>query len=113
MLNKAIPVLPVANIREALDFFEAKLGFTGINYGNYGILKLKTTEIHLVIKTLKTSNLTSGCLIMVDNIEDFYTSLCTKGLIDLKNKLAEKPWGIKEFTIEDNNKNLIRFGEKR
>lgn len=113
MLNNAIPVLPVADIRETLDFYEAKLGFTGINYGNYGILKLRTTEIHLVMKTLKTSHVLSGCLIMVENIEDFYTSLCAKGLIELKNKLAEKPWGTKEFSITDNNNNLIRFGEKR
>ncbi len=113
MLNKAIPVLPVADIRETLDFYEAKLGFTGINYGSYAILKLKNIEIHLVMKTLKTSHVLSGCLFMVENIEDFYTSLCAKGLIELKNKLAEKPWGTKEFTIADNNNNLIRFGEKR
>jgi len=113
MLNKAIPVLPVADIRETLDFCEAKLGFTGVNYGSYAILKLKNIEIHLVMKTLKTSNVFSGCLFMVENIEDFYTSLCAKGLIELKNKLAEKPWGTKEFTIADNNNNLIRFGEKR
>jgi uncharacterized glyoxalase superfamily protein PhnB len=113
MLNKAIPVLPAADIRETLDFYEAKLGFTGTNYGSYGILKLKTIEIHLVMKTLRTSNVLSGCLIMVENIEDFYTAICAKGLIDLKNKLADKPWGTKEFTITDNNNNLIRFGEKR
>jgi len=113
MLIKAIPVLLVADIRATIDFYEAKLGFTGLNYGSYGILKLKTTEIHLVMKTLKTSHVLSGCLIMVENIEDFYTSLCAKGLIELKNKLTEKPWGTKEFTIADNNNNLIRFAEKR
>ena len=113
MLYKAIPVLPAADMRETIDFYEAKLRFTGVNYGNYAILKYKTTEIHLVMKTIKTANQISGCLIMVDNIEDLYTQLCGRGLIELKGQLIEKPWGFKEFTIADNNKNQIRFGEKR
>jgi uncharacterized glyoxalase superfamily protein PhnB len=113
MFNKAIPVLPAADMRETIDFYESKLGFKGINYGNYAVLKYNTTEIHLVLKTIKTSNVFSGCLLMVENIEDIYTRLCAKGLIELKGQLIEKPWGTKEFTIADNNKNLIRFGEKR
>lgn len=113
MLKKSVPVLPAVNIRDTIDFFEAKLGFKATNYGNYAVLNYNDAEIHLVMPANKTIHLSAGCLILVDNIEDLYTSCCTKGLIELKGKLTDKPWGIKEFTIVDNNNNLIRFGEKR
>jgi len=113
MLKKAIPVLPAVNISDTIYFFETKLGFEGKNYGNYAVLKYENTEIHLFMNADKTRNVNAGCLILVDNIEDLYTRFCAKGLIELKGKLTDKPWGIKEFTIVDNNNNLIRFGEKR
>jgi uncharacterized glyoxalase superfamily protein PhnB len=113
MLRKTIPVLPAANMTETINFYEAKLGFTGTNYGNYAVLKYKNTEIHLSMKILHSSQLSGSCLILVDNIEDLYTRYCAKGLITLKGKLADKPWGLREFSIIDNNHNLIRFGEKR
>jgi len=113
MLKKAIPVLPAANITETINFYEAKLGFTGMNYGNYAVLKFKNTEIHLSMMTAKSGLLQNSCLILVENIEDMYTRYCAKGLIGLKGKLTDKPWGLKEFSIMDNNNNLVRFGEKR
>jgi len=113
MLRKAIPVLPVINVTETIYFFEAKLGFTAKNYGNYAVLKYENTEIHLSMNTAKQDHAISSCLILVTNIEDLYTRYCAKGLIGLTGKLTEKPWGLKEFTIVDNNHNLIRFGEKR
>ena len=64
------------------------------------------------MKTGTTGYANTGLLIMVENIEDLYTRFCAKGLIDLKGKLTEKPWGLKEFSMVDNNRNLIRFGEK-
>lgn len=113
MLKKAVPLLPSLNIRETIDFYEAKLGFVATNYGNYAILKYKNTEIHLVMTSEKINTQRAACLIMVDNIEDLYTTLSAKGLVHLKGKLTDKPWGHKEFTIIDNNNNLIRFGQKR
>ena len=113
MLKKAIPVLPALNIRDTIDFYEAKLGFTGINYGTYGVLKYKTIEIHLSMTNEKMKAGTAGCLIMVDNIEDLYTALSAKGLVEIKGKLAQKQAGLKEFSIYDNNNNIIRFGENR
>lgn len=112
MLKKAIPVLPAFNIADTINFFEKKLGFEATNYGNYAVLKYKSTEIHLYMNTNSTNPINAGCLVLVDNIEDLYTSYCAKGLIDLAGKLTYKPWGMKEFMIVDNNHNRIRFGEK-
>jgi hypothetical protein len=113
MLKKAVPVLPAVNIRETIDFYEGKLGFTGVNYGTYAILKYKTIEIHFIMSPEKNKSQGTGCIIMVDNIQDLYLTLSGKILIDVKGKLADKPWGIKEFTIHDNNNNTVRFGQMK
>ena len=113
MLTKAIPVLPSTNITKAICFYETRLGFKGLNYGNYGTLKYKNVEIHLCLITVKSANLFAGCFIQVDNIEDLYTEYCAKGLIHLKGKLADRPAGLKEFVLKDEDNNILRFGEKR
>ncbi|MEO6232996.1 MAG: VOC family protein [Ferruginibacter sp.] len=113
MLQKSVPILPSLNIIDTIDFYEAKLGFAAINYGNYAILRYENTEIHLAMTNSKVHPVAGTCLIMVDNIEDLYTRLSSKGLVHLTGQLSDKPWGNKEFTIIDNNKNLIRFGQKR
>jgi hypothetical protein len=113
MLKKAIPLLPALNIRETMDFYEARLGFTGTHYGDYAVLNYKSIEIHLFMTNEKPKVGSSGCLIMVDNIEDLYTALSAKGLVEIKGKLANKKAYLKEFSIRDNNNNIIRFGQKR
>jgi len=113
MLRKAVPLLPARNIRESIDFYEAKLGFTALNFGNYAILKYKTFEIHLVMSSEQATGNVPGCVIMVEDIEDMYTLFSSKGLLSVNAKLKDMPWGLREFSIKDNNNNLIRFAQKR
>ena len=112
MLRKAVPLLPARNIRESIDFYEAKLGFSGLNFGTYAILKYKNSEIHLFMTAERAGN-NAGCVIMVDNIEDLYTQFSSKGLLQINGMLKDTPWGLREFSITDNNNNLIRFAQKR
>jgi hypothetical protein len=113
MLQKAVPVLPALHIGDTIDFYERKLGFKASNFGNYAILKYQDAEIH--INLVNPKKLVSGqeCYIFVRNIQDVYAALSAKDLIHPKGQLTDKPWCIKEFTVWDNNGNLLRFGEKR
>jgi hypothetical protein len=81
MLKKAVHVLPAVNIRETIDFYEGKLGFTGLNFGTYAILKYKGIEIHFVLSAEKNKSHGTGCLIMVDNIQYLYLTISGKILI--------------------------------
>ena len=112
MLQKAVPVLPAINIGVTIDFYKCKLGFTAINFGNYAILKNKAVEIHVFMVDGKKKFEHAACYIFVDNVEDLYADLGTKELIYPKGQLVKKPRGFKEFTIKDNNGNLIHFGQK-
>ena len=112
MFTKAVPVLPAVNISATIEFYKCKLGFTAKNFGNYAILKNKDAEIHVTMADSKAKFDPASCYIFVDNVEDLYADLGAKELIYPKGQLVKKPRGVKEFSIKDNNGNLIHFGQK-
>jgi hypothetical protein len=113
MLQKAIPLLPAHDINKTIDFYEYKLGFKSFNYGNYIMLHYKSVEIHFYYTKDKSICKNNSCYILVSNIEDLYAGFSLKEIINPEQKLQDKPWGTKEFSIVDNNGNVIRFGEKK
>lgn len=113
MLLKAIPLLPAFDINKTIDFYEYKLGFTSFNYGNYLVLKYKTVELHFYYTKDKVADKANTCYILVDNVEDLYGSFSIKELVEPKRKLQDMPWGTREFSVVDNNGNVIRFGQKK
>ncbi len=112
MLQKAVAVLPAINVREAIEFYESKLGFKGMHFGTYGIVKLKEVEIHICLSDKKPF-LSAGCFIWVDNIEDTFAELSSKDMIAANEKLTTKPLGLRQFVVKDNNNNVLYFGERK
>jgi len=110
---KAIPVLPAKNMRETIDFYESRLGFKGLNFGTYAIIQSGFTEIHFSLIAEKNSTHYANCYIYTDDIEDLYTMCAEKDLLYPKGQITDMKFGKKEFSIKDNNGNIIRFGELR
>ena len=113
MLLKAVPVLPAVNMRESVDFYTCKMGFTGINMGSYAVMKCRDTEIHLSMASAKQPFQAAGCYIITDDIECLFADFSARDLVYPKGQLVSKARGIREFSIKDNNGNLIRFGQKK
>jgi hypothetical protein len=111
MLIKAIPVLPVISVRESVDFYTCKLGFTGVNLGDHAILHYKNVQIRLQMATAKRPFHKGSCYFFTDDVECLYADFSAKELIYPKNQLAGKPRGVKEFTVQDNNGNLLYFAQ--
>ncbi|UAY51495.1 bleomycin resistance protein [Ferruginibacter albus] len=112
MLLRSIPLLPTFNINKTIDFYEYKLGFTAHNYGTYLMLQYKkAAELHFFYTKDKT--LKSSCYLQVDNVEDLYASFSIKEILHPERMLQDTPWGTREFSIVDNNGNVIRFGQKK
>ena len=109
MLQKAIPLLPSLNLRATIDFYEMKLGFKGMNMGSYAVVKYGTAEIHffLVMEAIKFHP--ASCLIYADNVEDLYASFAGKDMLYQTGQIKNMQFGRKEFAIQDNNGNVIRF----
>ena len=113
MFKKAVTVLPAVNVSDTIEFYKCKLGFTGVNFGNYAILKYNDVEIHITMTHLKKHFEAASCYIFVDNVEDLYVELAAKELIYCKGLLVNEQKGFKEFSILDNNGNILHFGQKR
>ena len=112
-MQKTIPVLPSLDMDKTISFYRDKLNFQIINHGNYVIAYNKNAELHFFESNDEYLCRNSGCFIAVNNIEDFYASLSAKDIISPDGKLESKPWNRKEFSILDNNGNLLRFGENK
>ena len=111
MVPQAVPVLPALNIRETILFYEKKLGFSAFDHGGYVIMENDGIRLHFFLTTDKHLCENSGCYIYVSNIEDFYSRMSALDIIHPNGRLEVKPWGMKEFSVLDNNGNLLRFGE--
>ncbi len=109
MYQQSIPVLPARNLRATLDFYETRLGFTGINLGNYAILKAGGAEIHFYLASPGEALHPVTCLLLAPNMEDLYTLFAGKDIMEPQGRIHEKSGGQKEFSIRDINGNIIRF----
>mgnify|MGYP003552396326 CR=1 FL=1 len=111
-LFKAIPVLPCKSIGKTIDFYTAKLGFTSKLSGHFAVLKKDAVEIHFyLVKDILTFQ-PANCFIISDNVMDIYNSSIAKDLVYPHGQLTDLNYGKKEFSITDNNGNIIRFGEQ-
>jgi predicted enzyme related to lactoylglutathione lyase len=112
-IQAVIPVLPAINIEETIMFYETKLGFRATDKGGYAILKKGNSELHFFLCTDKNLCQNAVCYIKVSDIESLYIELSAFNLISLTGRLEDKPRGMKEFSIRDNNGNLLRFTEQQ
>lgn len=110
--TRGIPMLAVANLRRAIDFYVDTLGFRlGFNAGSYGGVRHDAIEIHFFRTDSETVGERSGCRIEVTEIHDLYSAFREKGVIDPAGDIGPKPWGTTEFTVRDPDGNALTFVE--
>jgi len=109
MIQQIVPVLPALNIQDTIMFYESKLGFKATDQGGYITMKKNGVELHFFLSTDKTLCENSMCHIKVTDIECLYIDLSAAEVVTTKNILKDKPGGIKEFCVRDNNGNLLKF----
>lgn len=112
MLQKAIPLLPALNMRATIDFYETRLGFKGANLGSYAIVKHGEAEIHFQLVMDPADFHPGSCLVYADNVEDLYTTFAGKDMLYPPGKIKDAKFGRKEFSVQDNNGNVIRFSKQ-
>lgn len=107
------PVLPVQDVRSAIGWYEANLGFqaTFVNdeVGDcvYGLLGAGQLEIHLCKRQLDDDTLRgpANCYFYVDDLRSLHTHLMAQG-VDV-DELSEMPWGSLECWLHDPDGNRI------
>lgn len=108
---RAVPQLPVANVPETQRFYRDVLGFKidwtwGEN--NYGAVSRDHTELYLIADTPPFHPVT--CMINVTAIDPLCEEWRANGA-KILSEPEDKPWGLREFTVEDNNGHRFRISQ--
>jgi catechol 2,3-dioxygenase-like lactoylglutathione lyase family enzyme len=114
----AIPTLPSRSLPATLRFYEA-LGFAGKLVGAggvYAILSRGDLELHFFSHPeLRPAESHAGCYIRLADVDAVYQSFQSARLpsrgIPRMDELEDKPWGLREFAVVDEDGNQLRIGQ--
>lgn len=113
MLKYAIPILASVKEQETIDFYTQKLGFTFHSaWDGYLIFSRDGVNIHLWPTNDPEIPKNTGCYVNVTGVDELYAEYAPAGIVHPNGQLKEMPWGMKQFSILDNNGNIIHFGEQ-
>ena len=112
LLLKSHPVLAALDVIELCNFYEQKLGFqSSWKDKNYGIVHRDEITLHFWHCDNKIFPENTSCYVDVMDVDTLYEEMKTTGVVHPNGKIADQPWGRREFAILDLHGNLIRFGE--
>jgi catechol 2,3-dioxygenase-like lactoylglutathione lyase family enzyme len=113
----AIPALAVSDVPRAVAFFADVLGFNAaLVQDDYGIARRDAVEVHFWAATGPEGSGaeprlagTTSCRVQVDGITALYEQCRARQVIHPNGELHEQPWGTREFTILDPDRNAVTF----
>jgi len=108
---RVVPQLPVANVQETQRFYQDVLGFKidwtwGEN--EYGAVSRDRTEFYLIADKPPFQPIT--CVINVTEVDPLCAQWRAKGA-KILSEPEDMPWGVREFTVEDNNGHRFRVSQ--
>jgi catechol 2,3-dioxygenase-like lactoylglutathione lyase family enzyme len=120
MTDLAIPLLPSRSLERTLAFYH-RLGFEGeiVSPANdYAILHRGSLEVHFFLHpTLIPTESAFGCYFRVQDAEAIFEAFSAVGLphtgIPRITPIEDKPWGMREFALLDEDGSLLRIGQER
>lgn len=113
----AIPILPSRSLEKTLAFY-ARLGFEGeIVAAEYAIVTHGPVEIHFFAHPgVQPDASFAGCYVRVGAVDAVFDRFRQAGLpgrgIPRMDVLENKPWGMREFAVVDEDGNLMRIGQE-
>ncbi len=114
----AIPQLPARSMERTAEFYQ-RLGFdfeVVSPAGDYAIAERGSLEVHFFLhEGLVPSESSFGCYFRVGDVAALYAAFSAAGLpgygIPRITALENKPWGMREFAVIDEDGSLIRIGQ--
>jgi catechol 2,3-dioxygenase-like lactoylglutathione lyase family enzyme len=104
-----VPQLPSVDFEATKTFYTQNLGFTLENeYPDLLIFTINGQELHFWKCGEKHIAENSSVYIRVQDIDALFDRY--KAWVHPHAGLADKPWGMREFYIQDHSGNLLKFG---
>ncbi len=107
----ATVILPVRSVSDTAAFYKEKLGFeiNGI-WENPSYGSMRRGNVFIEFGEARKEYAGSGiCLVHVDNADDIYKELQTKG-VEFVGDLSDRGYGCRDFRVKDNNGNMLIIG---
>jgi uncharacterized glyoxalase superfamily protein PhnB len=111
-LSRIAPEIPVSNLKESVEYYEQKLGFRvamEMPGGNYAIIERDDIAIHLFQDDARRPS-PVGIHIFTEDLEALHTELMNRGA-RISQEILRKPWGNRDFRVNDDSGNEIKFTE--
>ncbi len=108
------PVLPVTDVERSIAHYTEKLGFaldfTWEEPPTYGSVQRDGFAIHLARRG-DGQSIQRVCLyICVDDVDGYFES-CRAAGVRILHEVADQPYGMREFDIEDPDGHVLCFGQ--
>jgi uncharacterized glyoxalase superfamily protein PhnB len=109
-LTRIAPELPVTNLKEAIEYYEQKLGFeVAMRIADYAIVERDGIALHLFEDAARVHS-PAGLHIFTPDLDELHAELKARGA-HFTQGIARKPWGNREFRIGDQSGNELKFTE--
>lgn len=115
-VTKTQHILAVNDFDSALKYFTEKLEFTldniidGWAFLNLNGFYLMVGDCQGEVPAKETSNHSLFAYINCEGIDELYNQY-QKNSVQFKQKIADKPWGLREFEVETPEGHRIIFGQ--
>jgi catechol 2,3-dioxygenase-like lactoylglutathione lyase family enzyme len=106
---RCIPILASLDLSETLRFYREQLGFEGVSYGDYAILRRDLMEIHFWLAHDRIHPEHTACYIRGGQVAALHAEYAARGVPQLSS-FEVRAWNMKEFHLIDPHGNLLRFG---
>ncbi|MBX7054284.1 MAG: VOC family protein [Pyrinomonadaceae bacterium] len=109
-------VLAVKDLAVAAAYFKDKLGFDldftspGWEFLSFGDYKVMLGECRDEMTAEATGNHSWFAHALVENVDDVYAEFNERGA-NILSRIANKPWGIRDFTVITPDGHRIVFGQ--
>ena len=116
-LTKVRCVLAVQNLAASVDYYTGILGMTvdftapGWAFLSRGSFRLMLGECVDAMPAHDLGDHSYFVYVTVEGIDEFYHELVGKG-VELMQRLADKPWGLREFGIRTPDGHRLMFGQE-
>ncbi len=112
-LCRIAPEIPVSNLQESIKYYEQQLGFRVVMKmpaGDYAIVERDGIAIHL-FRDAALSHSPVGIHIFTPQLDELHAELQRRGAF-LSQEIMRKPWGNRDFRVNDHSGNEIKFTEQ-
>jgi len=104
-----VPELPVADVEKAQQYYHDTLSFEiGWLYPGKEIGAVSRGDVALFFRRKETPFQPAVNWIFADDVEATYNELSSSGA-NIVDPLETKPWGLRQFTVEDPDGNRFYF----